>query len=247
MTTHQTKKLNNPLWFKILNLAFLLPIIFWPLVLFGSIFLFDSPGNFFLRLLFFLLIIAYPLYLIFLLVINARLFKRNRILATLLPIVTSSVLLTYAFNFFGGPAVLLQLFRQIGTEPPAEINYDNVIGFNYRKDSTNLFYGDTLVKGADLSTFELVNFHWARDRNRVYFKGKPVAAIDSRTFKYLGSGYSIDTNYVFYDTTVVEGADLNTFDFVADSDDGQDTNYCYRKGRKIDCSKLRANERTNHR
>src|SRR5437870_4258886 len=143
MTTDKKKNFNNPLWFKILNLTFLLPIIFWPLVLFASIFLFDAPGNFLVGLLFFLLIITYPLYLITLLILNARLFKKSRIIATLLPIVTTSVLLTYAFNFFGGPVVLLQFFKQIGTEPPPGINYDNVIGFNYRKDSTNLFYGDT--------------------------------------------------------------------------------------------------------
>lgn len=50
----------TPIWFKLINLLFLLPIAFWPIVFFGSVFMFDNPNNnFFLMFLLFLLINGY--------------------------------------------------------------------------------------------------------------------------------------------------------------------------------------------
>ena len=69
-----------PLWFKLLNLSILLPIIIWPFILFGSIFIFDNPENFALALLLFLGIIAYPVYLLVIAELNARLYLKFKIL-----------------------------------------------------------------------------------------------------------------------------------------------------------------------
>ena len=239
MTTNKNINTNkSPIWFKIVNLTFLIPIIFWPIVFFASIFLFDNPSNFFLTLILFLIIIAYPLYLLILVILNARLFRINRLIATIFPLTFSSMIIVFALNFLGGPSVIFQFFRQIGTEPQTEIDYDNVIGFNYRKDSTNLYYGDSLVQNADLSSFELINFEWAKDKNKVYYYGKPISKIDCKTFTYLGSGYSTDTNHVFYDTVIVEKADRFSFYFISESQDGKDKNFCYRQWKIIECSKL---------
>ena len=41
-------KFKLPLWLKLINFINLIPIIAWPLVFFGSIFMFDSPIYFFL-------------------------------------------------------------------------------------------------------------------------------------------------------------------------------------------------------
>lgn len=131
-------------------------------------------------------------------------------------------------------------------EPPVGPDYENIIGFNYRKDSTDLYYGDSLVPDADVASFELINFQWAKDKNRVYFNGKSVTKIDRKTFKYLNSGYSTDTNNVFYDTSIVDGADIQTFIYIPNSHDGKDKDFCYRKGQKIECSKLTTTD-ANHR
>jgi hypothetical protein len=238
MIIPESNKTMYPVWFRIINLTILIPVIFWPVVLFGSIFIFDNPGNFFLTLLLFVLILAYPIYLFFLLKLNKRLFRFNRLIATLFPLIFSSVIVIYMLNFLGGPSAIIKFFSMIGNKPQIETDYANVIGFNYRKDATTLYYGDSIVPNADLSTFQLINFEWARDRNTIYYMGVPVPKIDTQSFTYLGSGYSMDTNYVYYDTMIVEGADRNNFYFIAESQDGKDDNFCYRKGIKTDCSVL---------
>ena len=239
MTTNINNDTNKkPIWFKIINFTFLIPIIFWPIVAFGAIFIFDNPSNFFLTFIIFLLIIAYPLYLILLIRLNARLFKINKVAATIFPLTFTTIVVVFVLNFIGGPSVLFQFLKQIGTKPQSHIDYSNVIGFNYHKDSTNLYYGDSLVKNADLTSFELINFSWAKDKNKMYYKGNSVSKIDCKTFIYIGSGYSKDTNHVFYDTIIVDKADRNSFYYDSESQEGKDENYCYSKGQNIECSKL---------
>ena len=114
MTSNINKK---PTWFKIINFTFLIPAIFWPIVAFGAIFIFDNPSNFFLTFIIFLLIIAYPLYLILLIRLNARLFKINKVAATIFPLTFTTVVIVFVLNFIGGPSVLFQFLKQIGTKP----------------------------------------------------------------------------------------------------------------------------------
>ena len=76
-----------PKWFKILNLSILLPVLLWPLVFYGTIFFFDNPSNYTYTYLMFFLFNAYPLYLIILALLNARLYIWNRPLGVILPIV----------------------------------------------------------------------------------------------------------------------------------------------------------------
>lgn len=80
-----TKK---PIWFILLNLLFLVPILAWPLVFYASLFTFDNPnanGN--LQMLIFVAVNAYPLYLIALMLLNFRVYRNNKRLTTILPIV----------------------------------------------------------------------------------------------------------------------------------------------------------------
>lgn len=85
-----------PTWFVILNYFSLFPIIFWPLLAFGSIFMFDNPSNMFMTFTIFLLIISYPLILVGLIAINFRLYTKQRVLAvaiSFVPIIVGALII----------------------------------------------------------------------------------------------------------------------------------------------------------
>ena len=77
-----------PDWFRVLNMGMLLLVLLWPFVFYMSIFLFDRPdsGTVSNYILFFA-INAYPFYLLPVLYLNTKLFKRNRILGSVLPLI----------------------------------------------------------------------------------------------------------------------------------------------------------------
>ncbi len=76
-----------PRWFKFLNLSILLPILLWPLIFFTTIFFFDNPSNLIMTFILFIIVNAYPLYLIILVLINAKLYTWNKLLGLILPFV----------------------------------------------------------------------------------------------------------------------------------------------------------------
>ena len=237
----QPTKQKAPVWFRLLNLTFLLPCVLWPLVFFATIFFFDDPKSFFLTALLFIAVNAYPLYLIGILLLNARLFRRNRIIATALPVLFSSAFIAAAFHFIGGPDTLRQLSTQLNSRPDlSSIQGELCCGFT--KDSTNIYYRDTLLPSADPSTFKIIDFHWAKDTNAVYFNGTPIPTIDPRTFRYLDFHYAVDSTHVYYDDQVIEGADVLTFEHIEGTQDGKDANSCYRYGEKVDCNVLLTEE-----
>ena len=98
------KKVNRekyPKWFSRLNNISLLPIFLWPLIFFGSIFLFDNPQNFLLTFGIFILMNSYPLLLLTLSSLSYRLFTTKRFIGTSIPILTIlgwTVLLFYLFK-----------------------------------------------------------------------------------------------------------------------------------------------------
>jgi fructose-specific phosphotransferase system IIC component len=93
----------QPDWFRGLNMILMLPILAWPFVLFLSIFMFDNPfqdhRKTFLQ---FLAVIAYPVYLVLLALLNSRLFTRNKILGTIsTAAVLLAILLGVAYILYG--------------------------------------------------------------------------------------------------------------------------------------------------
>jgi hypothetical protein len=76
-----------PRWFKFLNLSILLPILLWPLIFFTTIFFFDNPSNLIMIFILFIIVNAYPIYLIILVLINAKLYTWNKWLGLILPFV----------------------------------------------------------------------------------------------------------------------------------------------------------------
>ena len=235
--TNKIIKQKNPVWFRLLNLTFLLPCLVWPLVFFTTIFFFDNPKNFFLTVLLFLAVNAYPLYLIGVLLLNARLFRWNKIIATILPIAFSLTFIVTAMQFVGGLDNIKKLWTQINSKQDTPVE-QNQLCCGFTKDSTNIYYNDTILKSADLNSFKVLNFNWAKDTNSVYFNGKPIPTIDSKTFRYLDYHYSIDKSNVYYDDQIIEGADATTFKHIDGTQDGKDKNFCYRYGEKVDCKVL---------
>lgn len=75
----------QPDWFRGLNMILILPILAWPFVLFMGIFMFDNPfqdhQKAFLQ---FIALIAYPVYLVLLALLNSRFFSWNKMLGTIL-------------------------------------------------------------------------------------------------------------------------------------------------------------------
>ncbi|MFT4666432.1 MAG: hypothetical protein ACI8YQ_001865 [Polaribacter sp.] len=87
--------------YRVLQVLSLLPILAWPLIAFGTIFIFDSPNaNPSVQYLLFYGTNAYPLYLIGNFILSNRLYeKRIRISIGLLlwPIILFGLLFTYIF------------------------------------------------------------------------------------------------------------------------------------------------------
>jgi len=83
-----------PKWIIYLNYGSLLGILPWPLVAFGSIFMFDNPKNINTTYLEVGLIVCYPILLMLITFISFRIFKFSRLIAAFLPI---SILLFYLF------------------------------------------------------------------------------------------------------------------------------------------------------
>ena len=76
-----------PKKFKWINWFILIPILYWPLVFFGTIFFFDDPNaNPLMVWALFIGVNLYPLYLIILFELNARLFKKVKVLPYVLPL-----------------------------------------------------------------------------------------------------------------------------------------------------------------
>ena len=87
------KKYNLPRWFFILNYISLAPIVLWPIVFFGSIFMLDDPKA---SVLLFFTINCYPFLLIGLTLLSFNVYTYNKLLAIficLIPIIAELYLL----------------------------------------------------------------------------------------------------------------------------------------------------------
>lgn len=93
-----TVKAKRPSWFILLLTLSLLPILIWPLIFFGSIFLFDNPKNINNTYLSFLAINSYPVGLIILGVVAHKIYPKRKKLAVVL-LTIPILLFVFFFNF----------------------------------------------------------------------------------------------------------------------------------------------------
>lgn len=221
------KSVDIPLWFKIFNLIILVPILLCPYVFFTTIFFFDNPKNLFLTFLLFLAVNAYPLYLALLAIGNYKLYRRNKYLSFILPLI-------FLFTISGGTIYIILSMKQALKEQKESVND---LGLGFRKDSLHVYYNDTIVKDADPTTFEVINGYWEKDTHSYYAKGKLFPGIDSTTFQILDIDQAMDKNNVYFENYIIEGADVKTYRVQGDYC-GKDTNGCYKQGKRVDCSDL---------
>lgn len=79
-----------PDWFRVMNFGMLLLVLLWPFVFFMTIVMFDQPdsGTTFNYVVFFI-INAYPFYLVPILYYKTKLFQKNRLLGSVLPLMVA--------------------------------------------------------------------------------------------------------------------------------------------------------------
>jgi hypothetical protein len=88
----------------------------------------------------------------------------------------------------------------------------------FSKDKNWVYFGDTIVPGADASTFQLVDRFYAKDKNHVYYSSHGISMPeivpgDPATFKNLGGDglYTLDQGAVYWQNTAIPNADPSTF------------------------------------
>ena len=95
----QSKQL--PILLIVTNLLGLLPIVFAPLVFFGSIFIFDNPGNYALALLLFLAVNSYSVVLIFMMVLSTKVYlKTHSQIKAMIPLIPALIVYGFILYFF---------------------------------------------------------------------------------------------------------------------------------------------------
>jgi hypothetical protein len=226
-----------PRWFKILNLSLLLPIILWPFIFFTTIFFFDNPSNLITTFFFFFLVNAYPLYLITLVLLNAKLYTWNRFLGLLLPATFLITIITGAVYLSVRISERLKQQEQEVIEKEA----NGELGSGYFKKNNLIYYRDSVVIGADPATFDIVSGtsgRWTKDKNSCFYLGKLRPNVDSKTFIYLDYDYAKDKNHVYYRDKIIESADAKTFKHYDGTQDGEDKNGCYHFGEKMSCDSI---------
>jgi hypothetical protein len=230
----------NPIWFNVLNLLILLPILIWPFIFYTTIFFFDNPKNIGLTYLLFFTVNAYPIYLLIIAFFNSKLFFKNRILGLILPLIIAVGCLYTAFSIRKDSAEGLAEVEKIDKEREAQ----GFIGVSddFKIVDNRVFRYDTLIEGADAKTFEIVSWAWQRDKNYYYRFGKRVPTVDRETFEDLDYHYGKDKNHAYYDDNIIEGADAKTFYHIEGTQDAKDKNNCYRWGEKVDCTVIETEE-----
>jgi hypothetical protein len=91
------KNKDLPRWIVFLNYGCLGGIVVWPLVFFGSIFMFDNPRNIHNTYIQVILLDSYPLLLMGLTFLSFKIFQWSRLISMMLP---SLVILAYLYLFF---------------------------------------------------------------------------------------------------------------------------------------------------
>ncbi|HTO16560.1 MAG TPA: DKNYY domain-containing protein [Edaphocola sp.] len=227
-----------PKKFKRVNWFILIPILFWPLVFFGTIFFFDDPNaNPLMVWSLFIGVNLYPIYLIVFFELNARLYKKVAVLAYVLPLLiigSLSFIIVREYissNQFAKEREIANQNRQkegyIGNCNTYKVIDETVsyrdtiivadsksfeyLSCHYGKDKKQAYKGKEPIIGSDPESFKIVNYQWQKDKNRYYYQGQALENIDYQTFEILDLGYSKDKNAVYYKRNIVEKAEPKTF------------------------------------
>jgi len=202
-------------------------------VFFTTIFFFDNPESLFLTFLLFLAVNAYPIYLALLAFGNYKLYRRNKYLALVLPMI-------FLLAFVKGTVYIVSA-REFFTRTE-EINNEELriiasgdLGAGFKKENSIVYFLDTIVINADAATFEVISWHWQKDKSTYFYRGKPLPEVDYKSFILLQGNYAKDKNKVYHENDIVPGADPVTFKVNDLTHMGKDKFGCYVDGEKTDC------------
>ena len=114
-------------------------------------------------------------------------------------------------------------------KPIAHSESFQVIQSVYAKDNKNVYFGSSVLKGADATTFQGLggeSGEFTKDARRVYFHGEVLEGCDAGTFQLLGYRYAKDQRNAFflYESAsaplVLPGSDARTFQVIGPSSGG---------------------------
>lgn len=77
-----------PTWLVVLNYFTLFPVLFWPIILLASVSFFDNPSSLIHTLIEFILITCYPLFLVGLIVLSFKIYRKHMIISAVIPLIT---------------------------------------------------------------------------------------------------------------------------------------------------------------
>lgn len=249
-----------PKKFKWINWFILIPIFLWPLVFFGSVFLFDDPNaNPTMAWSIFIGVNLYPLYLLGLFELNARLYRRINVAGYAIPLlIIGSLSFVILKEFISSKQFAVE--RKIENQKRKEAGYlgpcdsykvkDGIVYYkssilnadpvsfeylscHYGRDKKQAFKGEEPIVGSHPETFEIIDWQWQKDKNQYYNKGVAVKIIDYDSFELLIANYSKDNFNVYYYDKIIENADPNTFAVNPLTHIGTDRNNKYKFGKVL--------------
>ena len=249
-----------PKKFKCLNWFILNTILLWPLIFFGTVFFFDDPNA--IPLMVWALFIGvnlYPVYLIVLFELNARLHKRIIFAAYFLPIlIIGSLSFIIARQYISskqfakereianknrqkegyiGSCDTYKVIGETVSYRDTILNADSksfeYLSCHYGKDNQQAYKGKEPIPGSDPESFEIIDWQWQRDKNFYYFRGNAIKGIDYKSFEILIANYSKDRFNVYFYDKIIESADPSTFKVNRMTHIATDKNNKYKFGKKI--------------
>lgn len=85
------------------------------------------------------------------------------------------------------------------------------MGFGYATDGENVFFRDTLIKGADAETFVPTSYGSAGDKFAKYSFARPITKNLRKDFQNIAGDYFKDGKNIYYKNVVLPGADYESF------------------------------------
>ena len=249
-----------PKKFKWINWFILIPILFWPLIFFMTIFFFDDPNaNPSMVWALFIGVNLYPVYLIVLFELNARLHKRIKFAAYIIPfliigslsfIIVREYISTKQFakereianqnrqkeGYIGNCDTYKVIDEKVSyrdTIMNADSKSFEYLSCHYGKDNQQAYKGKEPITGSDPESFEIINWQWQRDKNFYYNKGNAMDDIDYKSFEILIANYSKDRFNVYFYDKIIDNADPGTFKVDEMTHIATDKNNKYKFGKKI--------------
>lgn len=92
----------------------------------------------------------------------------------------------------------------------------------WAKDKSTVYFGNKILRDADVKSFQVLDYSWGKDKKRVYYMGKPFEGADAGTFRIFANGvFAHDKNHVYQNSAyidsktpgleIIPNIDANTF------------------------------------